>query len=101
MAKKKLKVLYDKEYSERISAWKIERVIRGYKLYPDQNKAAKTARKRAGARQKPKKRITQLAKEGRPCFLFQLDTIVIYWDNLKRYILTPADHTTKSGYALM
>jgi len=40
-------------------------------------------------------------KQGRPCFLFQLDTIVIYWDNLKRYILTAVDHATKLGYARM
>jgi hypothetical protein len=62
--KKKLKVLYEKGYSEGISTWKIERVIRRYKLYPDQKKAEKTARKRARARQKPKRRITHLVKEG-------------------------------------
>jgi transposase InsO family protein len=99
--KKKLKVLYEKECAEGISTWKIERVIRRYKLYPDQKKQEKTTRKRARARQKPKKRITHLVKEGRPCFLFQLDTIVIYWDNLKRYILTAVDHATKLGYARM
>jgi transposase InsO family protein len=99
--KKKLKVLYEKEYSEEISTWKIERVIRKHKLYPDKQRAEKTARKRARARQKPKKRITQLVKEGRPCFLFQLDTIVIYWNNFKRYILTAVDHATKLGYARM
>ena len=42
-----------------------------------------------------------LVKEGRPCFLFQLDTIVIYGNNLKRYILTAVDHATKLGYARM
>ena len=99
--KKKLKVLYGKEYSEGISTWKIERVIRRHKLYPDQNKAEKTAKNRARARQKPKRRITQLVKEGRPCFLFQLDTIVIYEGNLKRYILTAVDHASKLGYATM
>jgi transposase InsO family protein len=99
--KKKLKVLYEKECAEEISTWKIERVIRRYKLYPDQKKQESTTRKRARARQKPKKRITHLVKEGRPCFLFQLDTIVIYWDNLKRYILTAVDHATKLGYARM
>jgi len=99
--KNKLKVLYEKEYSEGISTWKIERVIRRYKLYPDKKKAEKTARKRARAHQKPKRRITQLVKEGRPCFLFQIDTIVIYWDKLKRYILTAVDHATKLGYARM
>ena len=40
-------------------------------------------------------------KEGRSCFLFQLDTIVIYWGNLKRYILTAVDHGSKLGYARM
>jgi len=99
--KKKLKVLYEKGYSEGISTWKIERVIRRYKLYPDKRKQEKTARKRARALQKSRKRITQLMKEGSPCFLFQLDTIVIYWNNLKRYILTAVDHATKLGYARM
>jgi len=40
-------------------------------------------------------------KERRPCFLFQLDTIVIYWNGLKRYILTAMDHTIKLGCARM
>ena len=62
--KRKLKVLYDKEYSEEISTWKIERVIRRYKLYPDPKKVDKTAKKRARARQKLKKRITHLVKGG-------------------------------------
>jgi hypothetical protein len=99
--KNKLKVIYEKEYSEEMSTWKIERVIRRYKLYPNHNNAEKTARKRARARHKPKKRITQLVKEGRPCFLFQLDTIVIYWNSLKRYILTAVDYATKLGCAKM
>jgi len=99
--KKKLKVIYEKEYYEEISTWKIERVVRRYKLYSDQKKAEKTARKRVRAQKHPKKRITQLVKEGRPCFLFQLDTIVIYWNNLKRYIITAVDHDTKLGYARM
>jgi transposase InsO family protein len=99
--KKKLKVLYEIEYGEKISTWKIERVIRRYKLYPDQKRQEKIVRKRARGRQKPKKRITQLVKEGRPCFLFHVDTIVMYWGNVKRYILTAVDHTTKLGYARM
>ncbi len=99
--KRKLKVLYEREYSEAISTWKIERVIRRYKLYPDQRKAEKTSKKRARALKKPKKRVTGLIKEGRPCFLFQLDTIVIYWGSLKRYILTAVDHASKLAYARM
>ena len=99
--KRKLKVLYEREYGDQISTWKIERVIRRYNLYPDKKKAEKISRKRARARQKPRKRITLLVKEGRPYFLFQLDTIVIYWNNVKRYILTAIDHATKLGYARM
>ena len=99
--KRKLKVLYEKEYGEEVSTWKIERVIRRYKLYPDCRKAERISRKRVQAREKPKKRITRLVKEGKPYFLFQLDTIVIYWDNVKRYILTAVDHATKLGYARM
>lgn len=99
--KKKLKVLYKKEYREEISCWKIERVIRKHKLYPDQIKAEKVARKRARGREKPKKRITRLIKEGRLWFLLQLDTMVIYLNGLKRYILTAVDHASKLGYARM
>jgi hypothetical protein len=54
--KKKLKVICVKEYSEEISTWKIERVVRRYKLYADRNKAEKTARKRVRVRKHPKKR---------------------------------------------
>jgi len=33
--KRKLKVLYKKDYSDDISCWKIDRVIRKLRLYPD------------------------------------------------------------------
>ncbi|MDA3793478.1 MAG: integrase core domain-containing protein [Elusimicrobia bacterium] len=99
--KKKLKVLYEKKYSEEISTWKIERVVRKHKLYPDQIKAEKIARKRARGRKSQKKRITQLKKEEQLWFLLQLDTIVIYWDKFKRYIITAVDHASKLGYARM
>ena len=101
--KRKLKVLYRKHYSEDISCWKIERVIRKHKLYPDRIRQEKITRKQARAREKPKRRIIQLKKEGRLWFLLQIDTIVIYWDNLKRYIIAIAavDHTSKLGYARM
>ncbi|HUX48745.1 MAG TPA: integrase core domain-containing protein [Dehalococcoidia bacterium] len=40
-------------------------------------------------------------KEVRPCFLFHVDTVVIYWNGLKRYILTTVDHATRLGYTRM
>ena len=99
--KKKLKVLYRKEHNEDISTWKIERVIRVHKLYPDKVKQEKIARKQARARQKPKKRVQSLKKEKKLWFLFSLDTIVIYWGSIKRYILTAVDYASKLGYARM
>ncbi|MBA7711735.1 putative protein YagA [subsurface metagenome] len=99
--KKKLKVLYKKAHNEDISCWKIERVIRRYKLYPDKVRQAGIARKQARSREKPKRRIIQLKKENKLWFLFQIDTIVIYCGNLKRYIITALDHASKLGYARM
>ena len=99
--KKKLRVLYKKEYQEDISCWKIERVIRKHKLYPDKIRAEKIAKKQVRARLKPKQRIQRLKKENRVWFLFQIDTIVIYWNNIKRYIVTAIDHGSKFSYARM
>ena len=42
-----------------------------------------------------------MVKENKLWFLLQLDTIVIYYGNLKRYILTAVDHSSKFGYARM
>ena len=97
--KKKLKRLYFREYSKTISTWKIERVIRKHKLYPNPVKAEKLATKRKEG--KIKKRITNLVLKPELWFLIHLDTIVIYWGNLKRYILTAVDHQGKFGYARM
>ena len=44
--KQKLKVLYEKLCGENISTWKIERVIRKHKLYPDKRKAEKVMAER-------------------------------------------------------
>jgi hypothetical protein len=97
--KKKLKILYEKEYNEAVSCQKIERVIRRHRLYLDRIRQERIARKQARTRQNPKKRINQLKKENRLWFLLQLDTIVIYWDDLKRYILAAVDYASKFGYA--
>ena len=96
--KAKLKVLYEKEYREKISTWKIERVIRKHELYPDKKKAEKRAKRRKG---KKKRKIVNLKKREKSLFLFQIDTIVIYWGKLKRYIITAIDYYSKVGYARM
>jgi transposase InsO family protein len=99
--KQKLRVLYQQRYGESISTWKIERVIRKHRLYPDKARAAKLAQKRSRGRQHPKPRITQLVKEKRLWFLLQLDTKVIYDERVKRYFFVAVDHASKLGYARM
>lgn len=90
-----------RQYQEEISCWKIERVIRKYKIYPDKIRAEKIAKKQAKAREKPKKRIQSLKKKRKVWFLFHLDMITIYWNNLKRYVLTAVDYASRFGYARM
>ncbi len=95
--KKKLKKLYEKEYGQTISTWKIERVIRRFNLYPDKIKQEKNKQKRLA--QSKKNRIQKLTIPDEHWVLFHLDTIVIYWGSLKRYILTAIDHHGKIAYA--
>jgi len=95
--KHKLKELYKKEYGETVSAWKIERVIRRYNLYPNKLKQEKLQRKRKSAIKR--NRVQKLNIKEEHWFLFHLDTIVIYWGSVKRYILTAIDHHGKIAYA--
>lgn len=97
--KKKIKTLYFNEYHETISTWKIERVIRKHNLYPDPMQQDKNKKKLKN--QTKKNRIQNLTIEEEIFFLFHLDTIVIYWGNIKRYILTACDHHGKIAYARM
>lgn len=75
--RRKLKILYHKEYMEQISLWKIERVIRRYQLYPDQRKRQRITWKRSLARIKPRLRIQDLTIKPGLWFLVHLDGIVI------------------------
>jgi transposase InsO family protein len=84
---------------ERISSWKVQRVIEKHKLYHHPQKTAKIRRKRQ--RSQKKKRITQLQKKRYPGFLICLDMIVIYWNGLKRYIFTAIDYVSKVAFARM
>lgn len=99
--RKKLQVLYRRAYGQEISCWTIERVIRKHQLYPDKRKAHQVAAKRRRSRDKPKLRIQDLIIDPRLWFLVHLDGIVIYWRNVKRYLLTAVDHQGKFGYARM
>ncbi len=97
--KMKLKVLYAKEYGEEVSSWKIQKVIEKYELYPNPIKAEKIRTKKKKAKKKPW--IGLLLKEPLLGHLIHFDTIVIYWNSLKRYIFTAIDEETKIAYARM
>ena len=97
--KKKIAKLYKDDYNQKISSWKVERVIRVHNLYPDQIKAEKQRKKLKNATKKD--RIQKLEIKEEHWFLLHLDTIVIYWGSIKRYILTAIDHHGKVAYARM
>jgi len=97
--KNKIAKLYQDEYGETISTWKIQYTIKKYRLYFNSKKTEKITKKRARAQKK--KRITELSKKPQPGYLIQLDVIVIYWQNVKRYIFTAVDVFSKIAYARM
>lgn len=100
-SKKKLKVLYMRKYSEEISCWKIERVIRKHKLYPDREKQKVIAGTLIKEKEKPKRSFTKLVKEKKLWFLFHMMIIKIHWQNTKRYIIIAVEHTSKLGFVRM
>jgi len=100
--KVKLKVLYQKKYKETISTWKIERVIRKHKLFPDISEYKKKLKKRKRGLNNPKIRIHNLKKSGfnpDPGVLWHTDSIIIYWYNQRRVIITAIEEKTKLAVA--
>ena len=90
-------IYYQREYGEKISSWKVQKVIEKYHLYYHPKKTARIRRKRQRALKK--KRITELKKKKRSGFLIQVDTIVIWCNGIKRYILTAIDVFSKIAFA--
>lgn len=97
--KMKLQRMYARAYGAPISSWKIQYTIRKWQLYyhPVKNKRMQEKRRRNQC----KKRITALARQPFPGYLIALDTIVVYWGNTRRYILTAIDTTSKIAFARM
>lgn len=97
--KMKLAKLYETMYGSRISSWKVQYTILKYHLYYNPKKNTLTQAKRK--RSKEKRRITTLAVKPFPGFLIALDTIVLWWNGAKRYVLTAIDTTSKIAFARM
>jgi transposase InsO family protein len=97
--KEKIRVLYQQQYQEPISSWKVQRVIEKHSLYYHPSKTINMRKKRK--RNQPKKRITELKKQQRQGFLIAVDTMVRYWNGTKRYIITGIDVYSKLAFARM
>jgi putative transposase len=103
LGKKKLQILYKKQYKTYISQHHIQYVIEKYRLYYDPVAAQRirTKKNRHGAR---KIRINQVnpkdyLTEEKP-FFFATDTIVLYLPGgMKRYIVTAVEWEKKLAYA--
>jgi len=105
----KLKIKYRQECGEKISLWKIQKVIEKYKLYYHPVKTNKISKKKSRMRKlgKKKKTIELIGKlpdyKKTSGYIVCLDTIVIYWNGLrlKRYVFTAIDKHGKFAYARM
>lgn len=103
----KMKIVekYKVKHHETISSWKIQKVIEEYKLYYKPLKNARIQVKRQKAHKK--KRITELKLnklawyKKKAGYIVCLDTIVIHWNGLKRYIFTSVDKYGKVAFARM
>lgn len=99
--KKKLQVLYKREYGKKISTWKIERVVRRYNLYPDPVQHDYQVEKRKNL--KPKIRIHTLKEQLKQIkefgFLWHIDAIIIWWYGSRRIIFTAIEDRTKIAFA--
>ena len=103
----KLAKIYKTEYGCTISSWKVQKVIEKYKLYYNPIKTAQTSKKRAKTKIKGKKKRTiELIhnlpnRKKKAGYIICLDTIVIYWGGLKRYVFTAIDKYGKFAYVRM
>ncbi len=96
----KLAKVYREEHGEKLSSWQFQRIIKIYHLYPKPAKNARTQEKRQKTIKK--KRITELKiRIPKLGWLLHFDTIEIYWNGLKRYIITTIDEFTKLAFARM
>jgi transposase InsO family protein len=98
-SKIKLAKIYQREYNEFISSWKVQKVIEQYKLYYSPRKQARITKKRLRAVKK--KRITELKKKPKTGFLLCLDAVEIRWNSMKRFVFTGIDHFSKVAFARM
>jgi transposase InsO family protein len=95
----KLIPIYLEDYHEPIKLQAARRIVCDYKLYA--KRAIKVKRQGAWASAQKKRRITELTLEPFTGFVVETDTIVEYFNNEKRYILTAIDYHSRFAFAYM
>jgi len=98
--KAKLRVLYEQKHGDKISTWKVERVIRKHQLFPDKKRHAQGLKRQARRARNPKVRIQDIPT-GSTSFghLWHIDCIILNWYGLRRVIITAVEQLTRIGYA--
>jgi len=101
LGRDKLQVLYQEEYKEVINYWHLRRIVHDFKLFAQRAVKLKNKRQYAQGRVIKKKRVSELKLEPFAGFLIELDAIVIYFGNEKRFILTAIDYHSRFSFAYM
>jgi putative transposase len=97
--KRKIKVIYRREYGEEISTWKIERVIRRWQLYPDKVEHTKRLKRKARRANQSKRLILDVERTSAFGHLWHIDAIILWWYGARRVIFTAIEDATRIGYA--
>ncbi len=95
--KMKLKAIYERERQEAISSWKIQRIIEKYHLQRKPKPADRHFKKQALS----KRKTIELKRRQQPGFLVAFDSIVIYRNGQRQYIITGIDTVSKIAWARM
>lgn len=99
--KKKLKRLYLRFYGEDISTWKIERVIRKHKLFPDPVKYKRMMVRKAKGKVNPRVRVKSIPKPLNIGDMWHIDSIILNFGGIRRAVITGIDDVSKIAYGRM
>lgn len=93
--KMKLRAIYQREFKEQVSSWQIQLIIEKYHL--QRVKRTRQFKKNSLS----KRRTVDLERKQTPGFLVAFDTIELYRNGLRQYIVTGIDTVSKIAWARM
>ena len=99
LGREKLLVIYRERYGESLSPWYARRIMSAFNLKAQ--RALKKNQYQKAKRIWKKRRISELIKEPFAGFLLELDSIVLYFADQKRYVLTAIDYHSRFAFAHM